>query len=145
MNSWCACWPRLRVSTRNSTRFAPPNFSSRYTDVIAVKVLPAPVAMWTSARGRFAASERSSPVTAAIWQSRSFASGSAGIASARRRRSVSACATQVASVSARKKWKTSRERGAGSALSVKRMSWPVASNRKRSGVSCWRCWSRAVA
>jgi hypothetical protein len=51
----------------------------------------------------------------------------------------------AASVSGLKKWKISRERGAGSALSVKRMIWPVASNRKRSGVLSLRHLRLAVA
>ena len=54
-------------------------------------------------------------------------------------------ASQAASVSGLKKWKISRERGAGSALSVKRMIWPVASNRKRSGVLSLRHLRLAVA
>ena len=44
-----------------------------------------------------------------------------------------------------KKWKISRERGAGSAPSVKRMIWPVLSNRKRSGVLSLRHLSLALA
>jgi hypothetical protein len=76
----------------------------------------------------------SSPVTALIWQSRRLRSGSAGICSARRRRRVSGWPAIRPGCSGRKKWKISRERGAGSALSVKRMIWPVASNRKGSGV-----------
>jgi hypothetical protein len=127
-------------------RLAPPNLSRRYTEVMAVKVLPAPVAMCTRARGLFSASDFSRPVTALIWQSRRFRSGSAGICfPARRRRRVSGCARQAASVSGLKKWKISRERGAGSALSVKRMIWPVASNRKRSGVLSLRHLRLALA
>jgi hypothetical protein len=60
-------------------RLAPPNLSRRYTAVMAVKVLPAPVAMCTSARGLFCASDFSRPVTALIWQSRRLRSGSAGM------------------------------------------------------------------
>ena len=133
MNSWYACLPRLRVSTRNRMRRAPPNFSSRYTDVMAVKVLPAPVAMCTSARGLLLASERSSPVTALTWQARRSCAGKGGMACARRRRRVSGSACHSPSVAGWKKWNNSRERGAGSSASVKRTSWPVHSNKKRSG------------
>ena len=40
-------------------RFILPNFSRRYAAVIAVKVLPAPVAICTSALGRLSAKEAS--------------------------------------------------------------------------------------
>lgn len=100
---------------------------------MAVKVLPAPVAMWTRARGRLAARDCSRPVTAAVWQSRRFSVGSGGMASCRRRRSVEGCASHAANVSGRKKLNTSRERGAGSRVSVNRVILPVASNRKGSG------------
>jgi hypothetical protein len=63
-------------------------------------------------------------------------SGSAGICPASLARRVSGCASQVARVSGLKKWKISRDLGAGSAPSVKRMIWPVASNRKRRGSPC---------
>ena len=47
-----------------------PNFSSRYAAVIAVKVLPAPVAICTSALGRFSAKEVSRFWIAVIWHLR---------------------------------------------------------------------------
>lgn len=43
---------------------------SRYASVAAVKVLPAPVAIRTNARGRSLPSEASSPSIASTWQSR---------------------------------------------------------------------------
>ncbi len=113
--------------------------------VMAVKVLPAPVAMWISARGRAAASEVSRPVTARIWQSRRFSVGRAGMALASRWRRVLPSASQPAKVSGRKKWKISRERGAGSRASVKRVICPVASNRKGRGVLSLRHFRAALA
>ena len=74
-------------------RTAPAYFNSRYTAVMAVKVLPAPVAMWISARGLLDASERSRPWTAPTWQSRSLSTGSGGMLATRRPRKVSGCAS----------------------------------------------------
>ena len=44
--------PRLLRSTRNSTLRTPPCLIRRYTSLQAMKVLPLPVAICTSARGR---------------------------------------------------------------------------------------------
>jgi hypothetical protein len=48
-------------------------------------------------------------------------------------------------MSGRKKWKISRERGAGSRASVKRVICPVASNRKGRGVLSFRHFSAEAA
>ena len=57
LEGFSACSPRLLVSTRNKTRFILPYFKRRYTCVMAVTVLPAPVAICTSAFGLFSAKD----------------------------------------------------------------------------------------
>ena len=65
-----ACSPRDLVSTRNRMRLILPNLSRRYAAGIAVKVLPVPVAICTSALGRFSAKEVSRFWIAVNWHVR---------------------------------------------------------------------------
>ena len=67
---WNSFWvwsPKLRLSTRKSTRLAPAYLMRRYTRLQAMKVLPLPVAICTKPRGRPAASDCSRLVMARAW------------------------------------------------------------------------------
>ncbi len=122
--------------------------------LMAVKVLPLPVAIWIRARGLSAASEASRLRMAWIWAGQSFWSPHSVMSSGmerRRRRNVSVggaswtppvtgivpCAgspaSQSASVAGWWKAKTGRERGSGSRPLVKRVSMPVDSYANGSG------------
>jgi hypothetical protein len=93
-------------------------FSSRQVKLQAVKVLPAPVAIWMSERGRSAASEASRPVMASTWHWRRPVASSGGIFCSRAR-SVPGSFSQACSVAGWWKANTRRERGVGSRASRK--------------------------
>ena len=98
-------------------------------EVMAVKVLPAPVAIWIRARGRSALNDSSRLVMAVI-----LAVAQADLAGVERagcgagaRAAMRSAPAIPCSVSGRWKLNTSRERGLGSRPSVKRVMTPVLS------------------
>lgn len=93
--------------------------------VAAVKVLPAPVAIRTNARGRSLPSDASSPSIAFTWQSRRRSVTSGGM-SASRARSDDPAFSHACTVSGRWNANTRRERWSGSARSENRISVPDA-------------------
>src|SRR5579871_1281680 len=104
----------------------------------AANVLPAPVAIWVSARGRSSRRDFSRFSIAHAWAGQSPAGSNTGIVR-RRFLSVEAPARSLisrshpASVADRWNANTGRLRGSGSALFVNRVSTPVDSYAKGNG------------
>jgi len=129
-----------RVGPQPQLHLQPP-FRDRVTCL-----LPDPVAIWMSARGRSTARDFSSSAIARVWAGHRDESSIAGMVR-RQPRSVAgppaspvAWATHLASVSGRWTANTSRLRGSGSRPLVKRVSIPVDSQRNgrgRTGASTW--------